>query len=413
MPQLPKSDPKIALVLAGGGIAGAVYELGALRAIDDLLIDRTVNDLDIYVGTSAGALVASGLINGLTPQKMLQSVEGVYPNLPSIRRSDLFDVDVTALLKRTGRMPASLAKSAMHYSRNPSDLNIIDLFWELSRLLPSAIYNGSSLGDYVDRLVTQSGISNRFVDLPAELYIIAHSLETGQRVVFGEEGYEDVLVSDAVTASTAVPGLYKPVRIGDDEFLDGGLGGNASIDVAIEHGADLVVCINPIVPFDNSTRKWKKKGRYLSEDGMQTVINQVYRIMTHSGLQYHIKQLKRHYPDVDIILIEPRPDDQDMMFANVMRYSSRLKIAQHGYESVTVDLAADYFKLKDTLEKYGVIIDRRSRVVPQLEKVLEPGATEEVVEEMLDFTPSHRKKPAGLSALREMISDLEISLPLK
>ncbi|MGQ9490058.1 MAG: patatin-like phospholipase family protein [Anaerolineae bacterium] len=50
---------KIALVLAGGGMTGAVYEIGALRAIDDLLVDRTVNDFDIYVGTSAGAIVAS------------------------------------------------------------------------------------------------------------------------------------------------------------------------------------------------------------------------------------------------------------------------------------------------------------------------------------------------------------------
>ena len=50
---------KTALVLAGGGLTGAVYEIGALRAIDDLLVDRTVNDFDIYVGTSAGALVAS------------------------------------------------------------------------------------------------------------------------------------------------------------------------------------------------------------------------------------------------------------------------------------------------------------------------------------------------------------------
>jgi predicted acylesterase/phospholipase RssA len=61
------SKSKIALVLAGGGLTGAVYEVGALRAIDDLLLDRTVNDLDIYVGTSAGAVVCSLLANGLSP----------------------------------------------------------------------------------------------------------------------------------------------------------------------------------------------------------------------------------------------------------------------------------------------------------------------------------------------------------
>ncbi|HFC12629.1 MAG TPA: patatin-like phospholipase family protein, partial [Anaerolineae bacterium] len=68
------SDDKIALVLAGGGLSGAVYEMGALRAINDLLIGRTVNDFDIYVGTSAGSLVAAGLVNGLSPQLLLRSV---------------------------------------------------------------------------------------------------------------------------------------------------------------------------------------------------------------------------------------------------------------------------------------------------------------------------------------------------
>jgi len=66
-PTLRTSRGKMALVLAGGGLTGAVYEIGALRAINDLLTDRTVNDFDIYVGTSAGALVGALLANGITP----------------------------------------------------------------------------------------------------------------------------------------------------------------------------------------------------------------------------------------------------------------------------------------------------------------------------------------------------------
>ena len=59
---------KTALVLAGGGLTGAMYEIGALRAIDDILTDRSVNDFDIYVGTSAGAIVGALLANGATPE---------------------------------------------------------------------------------------------------------------------------------------------------------------------------------------------------------------------------------------------------------------------------------------------------------------------------------------------------------
>jgi predicted acylesterase/phospholipase RssA len=71
-----KKGSRTALVLAGGGITGAVYEIGALRAIDDLLIDRSVNDFDIYVGTSAGALVSSFLVNGISPETQLEVMSG-------------------------------------------------------------------------------------------------------------------------------------------------------------------------------------------------------------------------------------------------------------------------------------------------------------------------------------------------
>src|SRR5512135_64958 len=81
---------KTALVLAGGGVTGGVYEIGALRAIDDLLVDRTVCDFDIYVGTSAGSLVASLLANGITPQEMMTIFEGRHPQHRAIRREDVF-----------------------------------------------------------------------------------------------------------------------------------------------------------------------------------------------------------------------------------------------------------------------------------------------------------------------------------
>ena len=81
---------KTALVLAGGGLTGAVYEIGALRAMDDLLVDRTVNDFDIYVGTSAGALVSTFLSQGLSPHEIMDALAGEHASAPPIRRRDLF-----------------------------------------------------------------------------------------------------------------------------------------------------------------------------------------------------------------------------------------------------------------------------------------------------------------------------------
>jgi predicted acylesterase/phospholipase RssA len=67
---------KTALVLAGGGLTGAVYEIGALRAMDDLLVDHTVNDFDIFVGTSAGSIVGSLLANGMPPGEIMSALAG-------------------------------------------------------------------------------------------------------------------------------------------------------------------------------------------------------------------------------------------------------------------------------------------------------------------------------------------------
>ena len=63
------SRSKTALVLGGGGFTGGVYEIGALRAFDLLAVNRTVNEFDVYVGTSAGAFVGSWSPTGSPPRR--------------------------------------------------------------------------------------------------------------------------------------------------------------------------------------------------------------------------------------------------------------------------------------------------------------------------------------------------------
>src|SRR5215510_4801354 len=83
---------KTALVLGGGGFTGGVYEIGALRALDLLATNRTVNDFDVYVGTSAGAFVASLLANGVTPEEMMRVLNAELT-------SPIRDMDLPMLLK--------------------------------------------------------------------------------------------------------------------------------------------------------------------------------------------------------------------------------------------------------------------------------------------------------------------------
>jgi len=62
--------PRIALALAGGGPLGAIYEIGALCALQDCLPDLNFNRFEHYIGVSAGGFIAAGLANDLTPRQM-------------------------------------------------------------------------------------------------------------------------------------------------------------------------------------------------------------------------------------------------------------------------------------------------------------------------------------------------------
>ncbi|HSR29156.1 MAG TPA: patatin-like phospholipase family protein [Anaerolineae bacterium] len=409
-------DGKIALVLAGGGLAGAVYEIGALRAIDDLLVDRTVNDLDIYVGTSAGALVASCLANGLSPEAILHAIDGSHPEIRALERWHVFRFNNREFLRRTLDLPRILLGAWSHYLRHLDDMNLLDLAMSLTEALPSGLYDVLALERYMRRMLSAAGLSNSFRDLERDLYIIATDLDTGKRAVFGPDEGSDVPISRAAAASAAVPLLYKPVRIGDKEYVDGGLRGNASLDLAIEQGAKLVICINPLVPYDNSDREcipfFGPDGGYLSEKGAQFIASQVMRVVTHSSLHYHVKQLRRQHPDVDIILIEPRPDDYKMFFYNIMRYSSRLTVARHGFESITVDLAEDYPRYKKILARHGVPLSRRL-VISELAEIYLSDNDPDVIRRILEARPAgcnRQGRSTPVCQLTRALAELDLVL---
>jgi NTE family protein len=413
-PRIPPTRGKTALVLAGGGLTGAVYEIGALRAIDDLLLDRTVNDFDIFVGTSAGALVAAMLASGVSPGLMLDVMTENHADLPSISRADLFPFHPGGLLRSGLKLPQKVLAAWSRYVQGRGDMTLLDLVWLMLEALPAGLYESSGLEKYVRHVLRLGGYSNRFSDLERDLYIIATNLDNGERAVFGRGYHEDVTLSKAVAASAALPLFYKPVRIGANEYVDGGLRGNASLDLAIEQGATLVVCINPIVPFDNevdaSIPGLEAPGGYISDKGIQAVASQVFSILLHSGLHYHVKQLRRRHRDVDIILIEPQPDDEHMHFENIMRYSARLTIARHGFESVTLDLAQDFAYYREILARHDIPVSRRL-LVEEMQEIWASGHDPEVLRRILSSrSPASQKPGDWYGQLRQALDELDSTL---
>ncbi len=347
---------KVALVCAGGGVTGAVYEIGALRALEALL-DRSVLDFDIYVGVSGGAFVASLLASGISPVEMYDEVVTRAGRPFGVSAAPVFSLGLADLLKRTARAPRVLT-DAVWTALTGEGRNLSDLALSMFELLPAGLLDTTGMQKYLAHLFASRGHQDSFDSLSRELYIVAVDLDDGTAVAFGEPDHRDVPISRAVQASIALPGLYRPVRIGGRDYVDGGVKKTAHINLAIRQGADLVVCINPIVPIHNDTRGGPLGG-HLSNKGVTYVLDQALRIMLHGRMQYGLERYQVEHPDVDILLVEPQHDDMQMFSFNIMRMSARRLVAQHGYLSVAEAFARNRTAYTRVLKRHGIALGPR------------------------------------------------------
>ena len=353
---------RTALVLGGGGFTGGVYEIGALRALDLLAVNRTVNQFDVYVGTSAGSFVASLVANGVTPEEMMRVVNTQVPtairdiDLGTLMRPNYFD-----FLRSAALLPLRTVGVLRSMLGNLGSASLMDLGVGLAEGLPSGLYNGSGLESYVAEALADPDRSNDFRTLSNELFLTATDLDTCERIVLGGPGWEDVPISRAVAASSALPIVFKPVEVRGRQLIDGGIRSTTNVDIAVENGAKFVIVVNPLVPYVNDFEKLiptvlGSRVRRVSDMGFAHVGYQTFKLLAHQRLHEAVKQWQERYPGVDIILIEPDPNDELMFDTNIMNFTKRVEIARHGFESVTLKLANDYEELREICGRHGIEI---------------------------------------------------------
>ena len=399
-----KRDPKIALVLAGGAVSGGAFKVGGLKALDDYLVGRKMTDFDTYVGLSAGALLAVPLAAGIPPDEMIRVLDGTSTRMTQLRPIDFYTPNWREFAERPAKaaydfmsylpgvasdfvgavpdLPRALGASFQKFARRPSYTNFEAFAMKfiehvspdreipaLSNHIPTGLFDNRTIERWLSANLQRVRMPNDFRAFERKrnknLYITACDLDTAERAVFGADENCELSISQAVQASTALPGFFRPARLNGVDYVDGGVRHTANIDVAIDKGADLIICYNPFRPFlnrvdtDDGESTYFSDGRYLSDRGLKAVINQVFRTLLHSRLKLGIQRyLADDRFQGDIVLLEPREQDAEFFGVNPMAFWKRWEAVQHGFESVRASIEDNYEPLAAVLSSYGLEMDR-------------------------------------------------------
>jgi NTE family protein len=250
---LPK-PPRIGLALGGGAARGFAH-IGVIQVLEESGIRP-----DLVVGTSAGSLVAALYASGKGGAAL-------------------------------GRLADSMDESAFTDWSFPG----------------RGLIRGEALARYV-----RENTGNRTIEkLPLPLGIVATDLDSGAPILFqrGDPGV-------AVRASSAVPAVFQPVRIGTHEYVDGGLVSPVPVRFARQMGAEIVIAVDiSAVPDGNATG-----------DAMRMLL-QTFAIMGRSINGFELR-------DADVVLIPKLPGVSSADFA------SRKKSIQAGREAALAALPA-------------------------------------------------------------------------
>jgi NTE family protein len=358
------AGPRIGLALAGGGPLGAIYEIGALCALDEALTGLDLTRLSGYVGVSAGGFVAAGLANGMSARDLCASfIENDAATNDLFSPSLLMRPAWDEYFKRAAALPSLSAQAAYQYFIKGRSR--LAAFERLGRALPAGLFSGQAMQERLASIFSEPGRSDDFRQLKRKLVLVATDLDSGDAVPFGAPGLDDVPISLAVRASAALPGLYAPVEVKGRTLVDGALKKTLHASVLLDEGLDLLICLNPLVPFD-ATRAPRRKVLgsnderipRLVDGGLPVVLSQTFRSLIHSRLELGMKGYAQTHPKTDIVLFEPDHRDAELFLANTFSWSQRRALAEHAYQRTREMLRSRYTALGAQLARHGITLDR-------------------------------------------------------
>jgi NTE family protein len=334
---------RLALSLPGGGLSGALYQVGALAALEDGI--EGLGEVGVYVGHASGSILAAALAGGISAERLYRALlDPADPFFPLERRHliapDLGEWErtiTTAWLALRRALPSLDPRARSQVGAAERVAEQLD---RLSDSLPAGLFTLDRFERFLAEFFQRRDIPNAFFAMPRALRVVAHDLDGGERVLFGAPGHDDVPVSLACAASCAMPLVYSPVRIGNRHYLDGGLCSMTHFDVAEEQGAEFTIVINPRVPVamgsTSTVPTGHGPGRSVRDKGLMWVLNQSRRIASQAMLA---SELAHPPAGMGVLLLEPTPEDGLMFLRNARSFDARRALLEHAYRSTRARLA--------------------------------------------------------------------------
>src|SRR5215210_4841771 len=312
---------KVGLVLGAGGVLGGAWHTGALAA----LAEETGWDpggAEYIVGTSAGSVIGSLAAAGIPPWFMVAHSAGeTFEGLTGPDGRPAADADRAGggsfRIHRglPGLGPGSLRMSLSTLSK-PLRHTPLQM---LAGWAPVGFMSTDSIKDTVRRAVPTRWVEHR------SFWAVATDYGSGKRVPFGRIDSPQAALPDAVAASCAIPGFFRPVEIGGRRYVDGGVCSVSNLDLLAGRGLDLVIALNPL-----SSRSIVRSLNPLARVG------QITRSASGRRLGYEARKVRAY--GTKVALIQPTAEDLEVMGGNLMSSKRRHDVIETAARTVAEQL---------------------------------------------------------------------------
>jgi len=313
---------KVGLVLGAGGVLGGAWLVGGLSALAKET-EWDPGSADHIVGTSAGSMIGALVAGGIPPWFMVAHSRGeVFEGLvgPDGRPAADADRSAGASFRLHRGLPAigpgslRMAFTALSNPLRHTPLQMV------AGWVPSGFVSTDSLKEVVTRAVP-----GEWVEHP-NYWAVACDYESGRRTPFGRLGSPRAHIGDAVAASCAIPGFYRPVKIGRRRYVDGGVCSVSNMDLVAGRGLDLVICLNPLTSRSEGERSIAPLD----------LIPSLTRRASRGRLEREERKVRRF--GAEVVVIEPTAEDHAAMGRNWMSSERRQQVIETAEETVARQL---------------------------------------------------------------------------